>query len=157
MKITLIVLGKTDEKYLEQGISMYIKRINHYIGFEIKVVHEPKSIRNLSVSQQSDVEGELILSQINRYADAILLDEKGLQLSSIEFARIIEKRMIAGTRELTFIIGGPYGFSQQVRSTITNSISLSRLTFSHQMVRLFFLEQLYRAFTIIKGEPYHNE
>ena len=157
MKITFLVVGKTDSGYLEQGIEMYVKRLKHYITFTIKIIPEPKNTKNLTPREQSVVEGELILAQISKTADAYLLDERGHQPTSVELAGILEKRMVSGTKELTFVVGGPYGFSDEVKKSITNSLSLSRLTFSHQMVRLVFVEQLYRAMTIIRGEPYHHE
>ena len=157
MRITFLVVGKTDSGYLEQGISTYQKRLKHYLPFEIKVIPEPKNTRSLSPYEQKVVEGELILTQIVRPIDAILLDERGKQPTSIELSEMLNKRMVSGCKELTFIVGGPYGFSDEVREKITASLSLSRLTFSHQMVRLVFVEQLYRAMTIIRGEPYHHE
>lgn len=157
MKITLLVVGKTDAEYLMKGVSVYEKRLKNYINFQVKVIPDIKNTRNLTPQQQSVLEGEQILAKISKPADIILLDEKGKQPTSKEFAELIEKRMVSGIKELTFVVGGPYGFSPEVRSKISSSISLSRLTFSHQMVRLVFTEQLYRAFTIIRGEPYHHE
>ncbi|HPE17858.1 MAG TPA: 23S rRNA (pseudouridine(1915)-N(3))-methyltransferase RlmH [Tenuifilaceae bacterium] len=157
MRITLLVVGKTDTDYLVKGVSIYEKRIKNYLNFEVKVIPDIKNTRNLTTQQQSVLEGEQILSKISKPADTILLDEKGNQPTSKEFAELIEKKMISGIKELTFVVGGPYGFSPDVRSKISSSISLSRLTFSHQMVRLVFTEQLYRAMTIIRGEPYHHE
>ncbi len=151
------MVGKTDTDYLVKGVSIYEKRIKNYLNFEVKVIPDIKNTRNLTTQQQSVLEGEQILSKISKPADTILLDEKGNQPTSKEFAELIEKKMISGIKELTFVVGGPYGFSPDVRSKISRSISLSRLTFSHQMVRLVFTEQLYRAMTIIRGEPYHHE
>lgn len=157
MKITLIVVGKTDKKYILEGIAEYEKRLSRYCKFEIKVIPDVKNSKSMSASVQMQKEGELILSAIRSSSEIILLDERGTEYSSVEFARFIEKKAIAGQSELSFIIGGPYGFSPDVRSSASSEISLSRLTFSHQIVRLLFMEQIYRAMTIIKGEPYHHE
>lgn len=157
MKITLLVVGKTDGGFINDGVMLYQKRLKHYIGFELKVIPDLKNTRNLSVKEQMINEGELILEQIGKNLDAILLDERGQQSSSVDFAGTIQKKMLSGTKELIFIVGGPYGFSEQVKNRIPSKISLSKLTFSHQMVRLIFVEQLYRAMTIIRGEPYHHE
>jgi 23S rRNA (pseudouridine1915-N3)-methyltransferase len=157
MKIKLLVIGKTDEKYLQTGLDIFCKRILHYISLEIKMIPDLKNTRNLTEDQQKEKEGELILRQLTGGDDLILLDEKGQQESSAGFARFLEKKMLAGTKQLVFVIGGPYGFSTKVYEKAVQKISLSAMTFSHQMVRLIFMEQLYRAFTIIKGEPYHHE
>ena len=157
MKIKLLVIGKTDEKYLQNGIEIFSKRIPHYVPFEMKVIPDLKDTRNLTESRQKEKEGELILKQLGSGDELILLDENGQQNSSASFAQFLEKKMLAGTRQLVFVIGGPYGFSANVYEKAVQKISLSAMTFSHQMVRLIFLEQLYRAFTIIKGEPYHHE
>ncbi len=157
MKITLIVVGKTDKKYILEGIAEYEKRLLHYCKIEVKVISDIKNSKSMSANVQMQKEGELILGAIRLPSEVILLDERGAEYTSIEFARFIEKKTIAGQRELTFVIGGPYGFSPEVKSSATAMFSLSRLTFSHQLVRLIFMEQLYRAMTIIKGEPYHHE
>lgn len=157
MKIKLLVIGKTDEKYLQNGIEIFSKRIPHYIPFEMKIIPDLKDTRNLTEVRQKEKEGELILRQLGSGDELILLDENGQQNSSADFARFLEKKMLAGTKQLVFVIGGPYGFSANVYEKAMQKISLSAMTFSHQMVRLIFLEQLYRAFTIIKGEPYHHE
>ncbi len=157
MKIKLLVIGKTDEKYLQTGLDIFCKRILHYISLEIKMIPDLKNTRNLTEDQQKEKEGELILRQLTGGDDLILLDEKGQQESSAGFARFLGKKMLAGTKQLVFVIGGPYGFSTKVYEKAVQKISLSAMTFSHQMVRLIFMEQLYRAFTIIKGEPYHHE
>lgn len=157
MKICLLVIGKTDETYLQQGIDLFLKRIPHYISFEMKVIPDLKNSRNLSEQQQKEKEGELILQQKSSYDELFLLDEQGVEFSSVEFARFMEKRMISGIKRLVIVIGGPYGFSDSVYAQATGKISLSKMTFSHQMVRLIFVEQLYRAFTILKGEPYHHQ
>ncbi|MDX9883140.1 MAG: 23S rRNA (pseudouridine(1915)-N(3))-methyltransferase RlmH [Prolixibacteraceae bacterium] len=157
MKIKLLVIGKTDEKYLQNGLEIFSKRIPHYIPFEIKIIPDLKDTRNLSGARQKEKEGELILRQLESGDELILLDENGQQYSSAGFARFLEKKMLSGTRYLVFAVGGPYGFSEQVYGKAAQKVSLSPMTFSHQMVRLIFMEQLYRAFTIIKGEPYHHE
>lgn len=157
MKITLIVIGKTDSPYLEEGIAIYLKRLKHYINFELKIIPDLKNTRSLSPKDQCVMEGDLILDQIGKNIDVFLLDERGQQPTSVELSGIIERKMVQGTKDLVFVIGGPYGFSDKVKKRVTSSISLSRLTFSHQMVRLIFVEQLYRAMTIIRGEPYHHE
>lgn len=157
MKICLLVIGKTDEAYLQKGMELFLKRIPHYISFELKVIPDIKNSKNLSEEQQKEKEGELILQQINASDELFLLDENGMEFSSVEFARFLEKKMIAGNKRLVFVIGGPYGFSANVYAKATGKVSLSKMTFSHQMVRLIFLEQLYRAMTILKGEPYHHQ
>ncbi|RPH28769.1 MAG: 23S rRNA (pseudouridine(1915)-N(3))-methyltransferase RlmH [Bacteroidales bacterium] len=157
MKVTLIVVGKTDKKHILEGVSEYEKRLSHYCKFEVRVISDIKNSKSMSASVQVQKEGELILGVLRSKSEVILLDERGSEFSSIDFAKFIEKKGIAGQRELTFIIGGPYGFSPEVKAVATALISLSRLTFSHQIVRLIFMEQLYRAMTIIKGEPYHHE
>lgn len=157
MKVKLLVIGKTDEKYLQIGTGIFMKRIPHYVPFEMKIIPDLKSARNLTEAMQKEKEGELILRQLGSGDELILLDENGQQHSSVSFAQFLEKKMVSGTRQLVFAIGGPYGFSAQVYEKAAQKISLSAMTFSHQMVRLIFVEQLYRAFTIIKGEPYHHE
>lgn len=157
MKITLLVIGKTDSKYLTDGINEYVRRLNHYIKFEIEVIPDIKKNKNLSIELQKSQEGELILSRNQTGKELHLFDEKGEIFSSREFAFFLEKKMASGLKELVFIIGGPYGFSQRVYETAKTKISLSKLTFSHQMVRLMCVEQIYRAFTILNGEPYHHD
>ena len=157
MKICLLVIGKSDEEYLQKGIELFMKRIPHYISFEMKVIPDLKNSKNLSEEQQKAKEGELILQQLIPSDDLLLLDEQGLETSSVEFARFLEKKMISGIKRLVFLIGGPYGFSESVYARANGKVSLSKMTFSHQMVRLIFLEQLYRAMTILKGEPYHHQ
>jgi len=157
MKICLLIIGKTDEDYLQKGLEIFMKRIPHYILFEMKVIPDIKNSKNLSEEQQKEKEGELILQQILSSDELFLLDEQGLEVSSIDFARFLEKKMLSGIKRLVFVIGGPYGFSGNVYSRANGKISLSKMTFSHQMVRLIFAEQLYRAFTILKGEPYHHQ
>lgn len=157
MKICLLVIGKTDEAYLQKGIEIFLKRIPHYIPFEMKAISDIKNAKNLSEEQQKDKEGELILQQITTSDELFLLDENGMEFPSVEFARFLEKKMISGIKRMVFVIGGPYGFSGNVYSRANGKVSLSKMTFSHQMVRLIFLEQLYRAMTILKGEPYHHQ
>jgi len=157
MKIKLIVIGKTDEKYLITGIKKYTDRITHYLPFEYQIIQDVKKARNLSENQQKEKEGEFLLSKVKPGDEIILLDEGGNQFGSVEFSRFLEKKMIKSTKNLVFVIGGPYGFSEKIYRTASSKISLSKMTFSHQMVRLIFSEQLYRALTIIKGEPYHHE
>jgi 23S rRNA (pseudouridine1915-N3)-methyltransferase len=157
MKICLLVIGKTDEAYLQKGLEIFLKRIPHYISFELKIVPDLKNSKNLSEDQQKEKEGDLIIQQLTGFDDLFLLDEQGTEVSSIDFARFLEKKMLSGIKRLIFVIGGPYGFSEMVYSKATGKISLSKMTFSHQMVRLIFAEQLYRAMTILKGEPYHHQ
>jgi 23S rRNA (pseudouridine1915-N3)-methyltransferase len=157
MKIDLILIGKSDQKYLQEGIDIYLKRLKHYCTFELKVIPDIKSTKNMSEEQQKEKEGEQILNMAKDADFLMLLDERGDRFSSTEFANFIEKRQIAGTRKLCFVVGGPYGFSKEVYAKATSKMSLSAMTFSHQMVRLIFVEQLYRAFTIMNGEPYHHK
>jgi 23S rRNA (pseudouridine1915-N3)-methyltransferase len=157
MKICLLVIGKTDDAYLQKGIEIYLKRIPHYISFEMKVIPDLKNSKNISEEQQKEKEGELILQQLNTSDDVILLDEQGMESSSVGFARFLEKKMGSGIKRMVFVIGGPYGFSGNVYSRANGKVCLSRMTFSHQMVRLICVEQLYRALTILKGEPYHHQ
>ncbi len=157
MKIYMLVIGKTDEAYLQKGIEIFLKRIPHYISFEMKVIPDIKNSKNLSEEQQKEKEGELIIQQLSQSDELFLLDEQGIEFSSMEFARFVEKKMISGQKRLFFVIGGPYGFSAAIYSRANGKLSLSRMTFSHQMVRLIFVEQLYRAMTILKGEPYHHQ
>lgn len=157
MKITLLVIGKTDSTYLNEGINEYVKRLNHYINFEIEVIPDLKKNKNLSIELQKNQEGELILSKNQSGKELHLFDEKGKNFTSREFAIFLEKKMASGLKEMVLVVGGPYGFSQKVYETAKSKISLSKLTFSHQMVRLMCVEQIYRAFTILKGEPYHHD
>ncbi|MCF0192574.1 MAG: 23S rRNA (pseudouridine(1915)-N(3))-methyltransferase RlmH [Prevotella sp.] len=156
MKATLVLIGKTDNKMYQTAIEDYISRINHYIPFDIQIISDIKSSKNLSEEQQKQKEGESILKLIQPSATIVLLDEHGKEFRSIEYASWIEKKQQTAKR-LLFVIGGPYGFSKDVYTRADEKISLSKMTFSHQMVRLIFAEQLYRACTIIKGEPYHHE
>ncbi|MCT4671762.1 MAG: 23S rRNA (pseudouridine(1915)-N(3))-methyltransferase RlmH [Prolixibacteraceae bacterium] len=157
MKVTFLVIGKTDQKYLQEGIKIFEKRLGHYLPYEMKIIPDIKNNRKLSENQQKEKEGELILQQVQNSDTLILMDERGEMYDSIQFSKFIEKKMVMGTRNLFFVIGGPYGFSPKVYERCDGKISLSRMTFSHQMVRLIFVEQLYRAMTILKNEPYHHQ
>ncbi|WP_276089841.1 23S rRNA (pseudouridine(1915)-N(3))-methyltransferase RlmH [Pedobacter sp. JY14-1] len=157
MKITLLVTGKTEEKYLTEGIEKYLSRLKHYIGFSMTVIPELKNTKHLSEAQQKSREAELILKQLSNSDTVILLDEKGKKYTSMQFANYLNKQMIGSVQQLVFVIGGPYGFDETIYKRANGSLSLSDMTFSHQMVRLFFAEQLYRAFSILRGEPYHHE
>ncbi|TKC05476.1 23S rRNA (pseudouridine(1915)-N(3))-methyltransferase RlmH [Pedobacter polaris] len=156
MRITLIAVGKTEDKYLIEGIEKYLGRLKHYINFNILIIPDIKNTKNLSEAQQKSKEAEFISKQINPTDIVVLLDEKGKKHSSISFSEYLNKQMIGSVQHLVFIIGGPYGFDETIYKRSNTSISLSDMTFSHQMVRLFFVEQLYRAFTILKNEPYHH-
>ena len=156
MKIKFLVIGKTDADYLKKGIDEYIRRLKHYVPLEMVVIPDLKNTKNLTQDIQKQKEGELILNQIDNGDFVVLLDEKGKKYSSVNFSQFVEKKMIAGTKTLSFVVGGPYGFSPEVYQKANAKISLSDMTFSHQMVRLIFVEQLYRAMTIIRGEPYHH-
>ena len=157
MKIKLLVIGKTDDKNLVQLIENYQKRLQHYIGFQLEVILDIKNVKNLSEIQQKEKEGELILSKLQNTDQLILLDEKGKEFRSLDFANFLQKKMNSGIKQMVFVIGGPYGFSETVYKKAMEKISLSKMTFSHQMIRLFIIEQLYRGFTILKNEPYHHE
>ena len=157
MNIELIVVGKTDMKEVEALVTMYTKRLNHYVKFAITTLADVRNTKNLSAAEQKHMEGEAILRLVTDSDHLMLLDEHGLELRSIEFADLLQKRMSAGTKRLVFVIGGPYGFSDAVYQRANSKLSLSKMTFSHQIVRAIFTEQLYRAFTILKNEPYHHE
>lgn len=156
MKTELIVVGKTTDKHFLAGISDYVDRVGHYMPFALTVIPDLKTTRSLSEEQQRQAEGEQILRLVQPGDTVVLLDEHGRQMRSVELARWLEQKRLTA-RRLLFVIGGPYGFSPAVYARANEKLSLSRLTFSHQMVRLVFAEQLYRACTIIKGEPYHHE
>ncbi|MBE6175436.1 MAG: 23S rRNA (pseudouridine(1915)-N(3))-methyltransferase RlmH [Rikenellaceae bacterium] len=157
MNIELVVVGKTDLKEVEALVSIYSKRLNHYVRFAITTIADVRNTRNLSEAEQRRLEGESILRLVNDSDYVMLLDERGLELRSIEFAEVLQRRMSSGVKRLVFVIGGPYGFSEAVYSRANGKLSLSRMTFSHQIVRAIFAEQLYRAFTILRNEPYHHE
>lgn len=153
----LIVVGRTVEKHYITAINDYIERVKHFLHFEMQVIPEIKNTRNLSMDQQKEKEGELILKTLNQSDYVVLLDEYGNEMRSLDFAHWMEKKMANVGKRLVFVVGGPYGFSQAVYARNNEKISLSKMTFSHQMVRLIFVEQLYRAMTILNGGPYHHE
>jgi len=157
MKIKLLAIGKTDDKNLQTLIEAYQNRLKHYINFEIELIADIKNAKNLTETQQKEKEGELILKKLTATDVLILLDEKGTAFSSVSFSEYLQKKMNAGVKQLMLVIGGPYGFSESVYKQAQGKISLSKMTFSHQMIRLFVVEQLYRAYTILKNEPYHHE
>ena len=157
MKIKLLAIGKTDNKNLQQLIETYQNRLKHYIKFDISIITDIKNVKNLSENQQKEKEGELILKQLQPTDQLVLLDEKGKEFRSVEFSKFLQKKMNSGIKQLVLVIGGPYGFSDAVYKKSNGKISLSKMTFSHQMIRLFIVEQLYRGFTILKNEPYHHE
>lgn len=157
MKITLLVVGKTTDNNINLLINNYLERLKFYTDFSIQVIPELKNAKNLRFEEQKEKEGELILKQVEDADEVILLDEKGKEYTSVEFSEQVNKRAIAGKRKVYFVVGGPYGFSQKVYNRANSLISFSKMTFSHQMIRLFFVEQLYRAMTIIKGDPYHHQ
>ena len=157
MKITLLTVGKTDKDWVKQGIDIYASRMKHYFPFSIVEIPELKNVSSLSQDQIKTKEGELILKNVKPTDDMILLDERGREFSSMEFAKTLQDKISYTGKDIVFVIGGAYGFSDAVRQRSNSKISLSKMTFSHQMVRAIFVEQLYRAFTIMKGEPYHHE
>ncbi len=157
MKITLLTVGKTDRDWVRQGLDIYVSRLKHYIPFTLTEIPELKKVSALSRDQIKIKEGELILKNLKPTDDVILLDEHGKEYTSVQMARILQDKISYGCKDIVFIIGGAYGFSDAVYARADSKISLSKMTFSHQMVRTIFAEQLYRAFTIIKGEPYHHE
>jgi 23S rRNA (pseudouridine1915-N3)-methyltransferase len=157
MKIAFLVVGKTTDNALQNLQDQYNNRLKHYINFENIIIPELKNTKNLSEEVQKEKEGEQILKALDASDDVVLLDDKGKQYSSMDFSDYIQRKMNASTRRLVFIVGGPYGFSSAVYARANGKLSLSLMTFSHQMIRLLFVEQLYRAFTILKGEPYHHE
>lgn len=157
MTITLLAIGKTDNSELNSLINDYTKRLGHYIKFKLEIIPDLKKVKNLSEAQQKEKEGELILKQISRSDILILLDENGKQFTSVDFSKYLQKHMNSGIKNLILVIGGPYGFSETIYKRAQGKISLSKMTFSHQMVRLFVIEQLYRGFTILKNEPYHHQ
>lgn len=157
MKLHLLVVGRTVDKHLDALIADYAARLKHYIPFELEVIPELKNAKALSEAQQKEREGELIRKSLREGDWLVLLDEGGREFRSVEFARYLEQRQSSVARRLVFVVGGPYGFSPSIYELAKEKISLSRMTFSHQMVRLFMVEQLYRAQTILRGEPYHHE
>lgn len=157
MKITLLTVGKTDRDWVKQGLDLYVSRLKHYIPFTLNEIPELKNVSSLTKQQIKVKEGELILKNIRTSDELILLDEKGRQYSSTELASALQDKISYSGRDIVFVIGGAYGFSDAVYERADSKISLSKMTFSHQMVRAIFAEQLYRAFTIMRGEPYHHE
>ncbi|MBQ0047268.1 MAG: 23S rRNA (pseudouridine(1915)-N(3))-methyltransferase RlmH [Prevotellaceae bacterium] len=157
MKVALVLVGKTVNKHFINLIDEYAGRVKHYIGFDIITIPELRNTKNLSAEQQKQQEGELILKQLQPGDHVVLLDEHGKEYRSIEFSKYMEHKMLTVSKRLVFIIGGPYGFSPDVYDKANEKLSLSKMTFSHQMIRLIFVEQLYRAMTIMRGEPYHHE
>ena len=157
MKIALLTVGKTDRDWVKQGLDIYVSRLKHYIPFSINEIPELKNVSAMSRDKIKAKEGELILKSIKPTDDVILLDEHGKEYSSTEFASLLQNKINYEGKDIVFVIGGAYGFSEQVYKRANSKISLSRMTFSHQMVRAIFAEQIYRAFTIMKGEPYHHE
>lgn len=157
MKIKVLVIGKTDDKNLQILIDKYEKRLKHYVKFQMEIIPDLKKTKNLSEKEQKEREGELLMKKISPMDQLWLLDEKGKTFKSIEFSSFIQMKMNAGIKQLIFAVGGPYGFSADVYQKAVGQISLSKMTFSHQMIRLFLTEQIYRAFTILKNEPYHHE
>ena len=156
MNIKLIAIGKTDHQALRELQDVYTKRLGHYVNFNLVIIPDIRNTKNLSEVQQKSREGELILKEIQNTDKLVLLDEKGRDYTSEGFAGFLQKEMNSGLKQLVFVIGGPYGFSEEVYKKATGRISLSKMTFSHQMIRVFFTEQLYRAFTILRNEPYHH-
>jgi 23S rRNA (pseudouridine1915-N3)-methyltransferase len=157
MKITLLTVGKTDKDWVRQGLDIYVSRLKHYIPFSIVEIPELKNVSALSKDQIKIKEGDLILKNLRPTDDVILLDERGKQYTSVELAGIIQDKISYAGKDIVFIIGGAYGFSDTVYQRANSKLSLSKMTFSHQMVRAIFVEQIYRAFTIMRGEPYHHE
>ena len=157
MKISLIVIGKTDASYFVDAINEYKNRLVHYIPFEMEIIPDIKNVKNLREEQQKEKEGELILKMLQPGDYLVLLDEHGKSFTSMEFATYLERNMHVVSKRLVFVIGGPYGFSEAVYKAASEKISLSKMTFSHQMIRLIFVEQIYRAMTILNNEPYHHE
>ncbi|HET8737707.1 MAG TPA: 23S rRNA (pseudouridine(1915)-N(3))-methyltransferase RlmH [Pricia sp.] len=156
MTIRILAIGKTDSRPLQQLVSEYENRLKHYVRFELETLPDIKNAKNLSEVRQKEKEGELILKNLDPTDVLVLFDENGKQFPSLDFSKYLQKKMNAGIRQLVFAIGGPYGFSEGVYAKSQGKISLSKMTFSHQMVRLFAVEQIYRAFTILRNEPYHH-
>lgn len=157
MNIKLLCVGKTDNKQLQALIDTYSKRLNFYVKYSIEILPDIKNVKNLSEQEQKNKEGDLILSKIGPYDHLLLFDENGKTFTSVGFSKFLQKKMNSGIKTLVFVIGGPYGFSQEVYAKAQGKVSLSSMTFSHQMVRLFITEQIYRGYTILKGEPYHHQ
>lgn len=157
VKILVLAIGKTDEQWVQEALLKYCKRLQYYLPFEFEVVPDLKNTKNLSEAQQKEKEGTLILKKLNHTDKVVLLDEKGKEYRSIEFANHLQQQMNSGVKRLVFVIGGPYGFSPELYAKVQGKLALSKMTFSHQIIRPIFVEQLYRAMTILKNEPYHHE
>lgn len=157
MKIILLVIGKTNSKELISLFEDYEKRLSHYIPFQFMVVPELKNTKNISMEEQKEREADLLLKQMDNQDEIILLDDKGKEYTSLAFSTFLEKKAVSSVRNLVFVVGGPYGFSERVYQRANGKFSLSKMTFSHQMIRVIFIEQVYRAMTILRGEPYHHE
>jgi 23S rRNA (pseudouridine1915-N3)-methyltransferase len=157
MKVLLLLTGKTDFVFIDKGISLYSERIKKYLPFEMVTIKDSKKLKSVSIFNVKKEEGTELMKKIQPSDFIVLLDERGKEMNSIEFAAFIEKKMATGTKRMVFVIGGAYGFSSELYQRANEKISLSKMTFSHQLVRLVFMEQFYRAFTIIRGEPYHHE
>ena len=157
MKITLTVVGRTATGYLKQGIDEYVKRLSHYVGFDILCVGDAKNTKSLTEAQQKVAEGQNLLAAFEPSDCVVLLDEHGKEMKSMEFSAYIEKKMQTVGKRLVFVVGGPYGFSDEVYARANGKISLSKMTFPHDLIRLVFCEQLYRAYSIMHNEPYHHE
>lgn len=157
MKIQFVAVGKTTSKYIREGIDLYLGRLKHYLPVEVKIIADVKTTRALTEERQKELEGDAILAGLMPGDYMVLLDERGDELTSRQFAAYMDRRMATVSRRMVFVVGGPYGFSQKVYDRADGKLSLSRMTFNHEMVRLFFVEQLYRSMTILRGEPYHHD
>ena len=157
MKITLAVIGKTEVGFVRQGIEEYVKRLKHYVTFDIRYIGDVKTTRGMTEAAQKAAEGRALLSTLEPGDHVVLLDEHGTERTSVDYSQWLQRRMASGSKRLVFVVGGPYGFSPEVYSRANEMISMSKMTFPHELVRLIFVEQLYRAFTILKHEPYHHE
>ncbi|NJL00439.1 MAG: 23S rRNA (pseudouridine(1915)-N(3))-methyltransferase RlmH [Spirulinaceae cyanobacterium SM2_1_0] len=157
MQVKLLTIGKTNTRYLQDGITLYEQRLRHYLPYQMQIVSDLKSSKNLSTEQQNEREGQKLLAQVSDHDYLMLLDERGCMWRSRQFADFLQQQMLTGRKTLVFAIGGAYGFSPAVYARANAQLALSAMTFSHQMIRLLFVEQLYRALTILRGEPYHHE
>ncbi|MBR6283047.1 MAG: 23S rRNA (pseudouridine(1915)-N(3))-methyltransferase RlmH [Muribaculaceae bacterium] len=157
MRFTLLVVGRTTTGYLKTGIDEYVSRLGHYVQFDIQHLQDAKNTRHQSEAQQKTAEGRQILAAVESSDYVVLLDERGREYSSTAFAQFVQKRMLSGVKRVVFVVGGPYGFSQEVYARANDKLSLSQMTFPHELIRLIFVEQLYRAFTILNHEPYHHD
>ncbi len=156
MHVTLLCIGKTGKSFLEEGEKEYLKRLAHYISFELKILPDVKQAKNLSEEQIKQKEAEMFLEKIQSGDSVFLLDENGKEFSSVAFSQFLQEQFNRGGKHIYFLVGGPYGFHTSLYARAQGKISLSKMTFSHQMIRMFFIEQMYRAMTILKGEPYHH-